>query len=219
MKPVSQGAEASSAIGMARPERATVAPVNALGMWIFLIAELMLFGGMFTAYAAYRLSYPEAFSRGSRLLPLGLGSAMTAILLVSSLTMALAVAVGREGRRRRVQILLAATFLLGVLFLGLKVYEWVEHAHEGLLPGRFHYPGLGRREELFFVLYYILTGFHALHMLIGLGLVGFLFVSVGWRVAEIRRTEAIEVIGLYWHFVDIVWIFLFPLLYLAATRH
>jgi cytochrome c oxidase subunit 3 len=194
---------------------------STLGMWVFLTTEVMFFGGVFTAYVAYRSLYAQAFAHASRLLDVRLGTTNTAVLITSSLTMALAVRAAQLGRRGSVVVgWLAATMLLGTTFLGIKFYEYAEKFREGLVPGSaFTYAGTDPpRAQLFFSLYFAGTGLHALHMIIGLGL-------LSWLVREAARgrfgrayATPVEVVGLYWHFVDIVWIFLFPLLYLIG-RH
>lgn len=188
-----------------------------LGMWLFLGTELMFFGGVFTAYAIFRWKYPEAFGAGSRLLNTTLGAINTAVLLTSSLTMALAVREAQLARMRNVVRLLLLTMLLGAAFLGIKAVEWTHDWHEGLIPGlNFTYPNHHDvanpgQLELFFWVYFFLTGLHGLHMIIGLVAVG-IIASSAWR----RRATAsmVEIMGLYWHFIDIIWVFLYPLLYL-----
>jgi cytochrome c oxidase subunit 3 len=192
-----------------------------LGMWVFLATEVMFFGGLFTAYVAYRALYPDAFGHASDHLDVRLGTTNTAVLITSSLTMALAVRAAQVGEApARIVRWLAATMALGSTFLVIKLFEYAHKFREGLLPGpTFTYAGPDARQaELFFSLYFGMTGLHAVHMVIGLGL-------LGWLVREARRGRfgpafhtPVENCGLYWHFVDIVWIFLFPLLYLVG-RH
>jgi cytochrome c oxidase subunit 3 len=192
-----------------------------LGMWIFLVTEVMFFGGMFTAYVVYRSLFPEAFGHASRHLDVRLGSINTAVLIGSSLTMALAVRAAQVGRRGgTIAAWLGATMLLGSTFLAIKGYEYWHKFHEGLIPGPgFVYAGPDAKQaQLFISLYFAMTGVHALHMVIGLGV-------LAWLVTQARRGRfgaayytPVEVSGLYWHFVDIIWIFLFPLLYLIG-RH
>ena len=197
----------------------------ALGMWVFLATEVMFFGGLFTAYTVYRTLYPAAFAEASHHLSMPMGAANTAVLLCSSLTMALAVHFAQVGRRKPTVVSLFATMLLGVIFLAIKAAEWNLEYHEGLIPGGlFTYVSpdpahiSAQQVELFFVLYFAMTGLHALHMIIGLALMSVLAFNA-WRG---RYNEdyfsPIENGGLYWHFVDIVWIFLFPLLYLIGKH-
>jgi len=193
---------------------------STLGMWVFLVTEILFFGGVFTVYVAYRWAYPEAFAHASNHLDLFLGTFNTAVLIGSSLTMALAVRASQVGEKRALVTFLLLTMLLGTMFLGVKGIEYAHKFHEHLVPGPyFQSPGGGPKQaELFFSLYFALTGIHALHMIIGLGVLAVLVVqSSKGRYGRVYHTP-IEIAGLYWHFVDIVWIFLFPLLYLLA-RH
>jgi cytochrome c oxidase subunit 3 len=191
-----------------------------LGMWVFLATEIMFFGGLFLTYAIYRNWYPAAFTAASRELIVWAGTTNTAVLITSSLTMALAVHAAQTGSRRRLTIFLILTKILGGVFLAVKAFEyyteWMAH----------HIPGPGFQFEaqhfahaqIFFSLYFVMTGLHAIHMMIGVGIMAFML----WWARRGTITEEyyspIEVSGLYWHFVDIVWIFLFPLLYLIG-RH
>ncbi len=193
---------------------------SALGMWIFLVTEVLFFGGMFTAYVVYRSIYRHAFEGASNLLDLRLGAFNTAVLILSSLTMVLAVWAASQGRRKLIILFLLATMLLGATFLGVKVVEYKQKFDHHEVPGaHFVVPeGLPPQTEIFFSLYFCMTGLHALHMIIGLGL-------LAWLAARARRGDfrpryytPVDMVGLYWHFVDIVWIFLFPLLYLLG-RH
>lgn len=191
-----------------------------LGMWIFLATEVLFFGGLFAGYAAYRFLYPEAFQEGSHHMDLTLGAANTAVLLTSSCTMALSLGALHAGRTGRALALLGASFLLGLIFLGIKAVEYRHHVLDHLFPGsRFQFEGeLAGPVELFFWLYFTMTGLHALHVIIGVGVIG----AMAWLVQRGRvnreRFLPLEVAGLYWHFVDIVWVYLFPLLYLAGVR-
>jgi cytochrome c oxidase subunit 3 len=179
------------------------------GMWVFLATEVMLFGGMFTAYSAYRLLYADGFAEGSRHMDLALGGVNTAVLIVSSLTMALAVHAAQRGARRRLAGYLVATLLLGLIFMSIKAVEYWQHYREGLMPGvRFIFEGpLAKPVELFFLFYFIMTGIHAVHLTIGIGVVGTLLVLVRRGHFSPGAHDPIEVTGLYWHFVDIIWIF------------
>jgi cytochrome c oxidase subunit 3 len=195
-----------------------------LGMWTFLLTEVMLFGAVLTGYAVFRAAYPKEFVAGSDHLNIVLGGVNTAVLLGSSLTMALAVRAAQTGGRRGTVVFLLATVGLGLAFLGVKAVEWTADYHEGLIPGvRFDESRdwNGRdvgRVKLFFVLYFSLTGLHALHMVIGLSVLLVLAVKAGRGRYDPQYYTPVELAGLYWHFVDIVWIFLFPLLYLIGTR-
>jgi cytochrome c oxidase subunit 3 len=190
-----------------------------LGMWAFLVTEVMFFGGLFTGYAVYRGLYPQAFAEGSHHLDVGLGAANTAVLILSSLTMALAVRGAEHGRRRSMIGFLVATGVLGSAFLGVKAIEYSHKFHDRLVPGdAFHFEGpFSHQVELFYSFYFAMTGMHALHMVIGIGILAVLLAAARSRPGS-PGPNTIEMFGLYWHFVDIVWIFLFPLLYLIG-RH
>ena len=191
-----------------------------IGMWAFLVNEVMFFGGMFGTYTVYRFLYPHAFHDGSHHLNVTLGAVNTAVLIGSSLTMALAVWAAEQGRKGPLTAFLLGTLVLGMVFVGIKGVEYHQKWAEHHVPGPyFHWDGPdGQHVQMFYSLYFAMTGFHALHMIIGFGL-------LTWLLVDARRDRfgpaywaPVEVVGLYWHFVDIVWIFLFPLLYLIG-RH
>lgn len=189
---------------------------STLGMWIFLATEILFFGGMFMGYIVYRWMYPEAFALASQKMDLALGTINTAVLLSSSLTMALAVRAAQVGSRKGTVTLLVVTMVFGVVFLGIKGLEYYHKFVEHLVPGSgFEFdPAHASHAELFFILYFLMTGIHALHLLIGICLTG-VIAFMAWRGRFTPEYYSpVEVSGLYWHFVDIVWIFLFPLLYL-----
>jgi cytochrome c oxidase subunit 3 len=190
------------------------------GMWVFLATEIMFFGGMITGYTVYRSLYSEAFAHASNQLDVWLGSINTAVLICSSLTMALAVHSSELGRRRKIILFLIVTMILGTVFLGIKFTEYYHKFEEHLVPGfEFSFPGpQPGQAEIFFSFYFAMTGMHALHMIIGLGLLTYLVVKAARDRLSAKYHTPVEIIGLYWHFVDIVWIFLFPLLYLVG-RH
>ena len=188
-----------------------------IGMWVFLATEVMFFGGMFLGYAVYRSSYPMAFGEASRRLDIVLGALNTAILLTSSLTMAMAEHAAHQGKRRQLVGFLIGTIVLGSAFLGIKFYEYFQKFEEHLVPGRgFALEGADpRHSQLFFSFYFAMTGMHAVHMIIGIVMMGVLIVfALRGKYSE-RYYNPVEMAGLYWHFVDIVWVFLFPLLYLV----
>jgi len=193
-----------------------------LGMWLFLSTEIMFFGGMFLAYTIYRTQDEAAFAAASHELDLLLGTINTAVLLCSSLTMALAVFAAETLQRRKLVLLLAVTMVLGCVFLGIKGLEYYHKFEHGLmpfvgLPFDWHGPSPGHA-EMFFDLYFLMTGVHALHMLIGLGVLLVLLIKAS-RCGLLGDFSApVHLTGLYWHFVDIVWVFLFPLLYLIGAR-
>lgn len=198
---------------------------STLGMWFFMAQEILFFGGILTAYVVYRLTYYDAFIAASHFQNLTLGATNTVVLIFSSLTMALAVRAAQINNKKAIIGFLIVTMLLGAVFVGIKAVEYHEHWAHDLVPGpgfHFHEPleegVLEQTVEMFYVLYFGLTGLHALHMIIGIGLVGW----IAWRAHRNHFTPdyfgPVEIVGLYWHFVDIVWIFLFPLLYLIG-RH
>ena len=193
-----------------------------LGMWVFLVTEVLFFGGLFMVYTVYRTMYPEAFAAASHTLDITLGTINTAVLITSSLTMALAVHAAQLGQRKLIMIFLLATMALGAVFLGIKGVEYYSKFVEHHVPGpsfRFEEPQLAAHAQIFFSLYFLMTGLHAAHMIIGFGIMLFM---LGWTWKGTITAEyysPIEIAGLYWHFVDIVWIFLFPLLYLLGGRY
>ena len=219
-----------------------------LGMWAFLVTEILFFGGLFTAYTVYRWSFPAAFALSSHHLDVLLGGVNTVVLICSSLTMALAVHAAQLGRRRGLVVFVLLTMLLGGAFLGIKAVEYYHKYTEHLIPGHSfamaHHAGpahvdpaldaaiaggvpsvnpgvaadLQRHAQIFFSLYFAMTGMHALHMVVGLGLLGWLVLGARRGRFSREYNSPVEIVGLYWHFVDIVWIFLFPLLYLIG-RH
>lgn len=199
-----------------------------MGMWLFLATEILIFGSIITGYTIYRIRYPREFEAASAHLNVLIGSLNTIVLLSSSLTMVLSVHATRVGRQKMLMTCLMLTILLGATFLGLKTLEYYRDYEEFLVPGlRFRPsewtelipPANPRHVELMLVFYYIMTGLHAVHMLVGMGLLGWLVLRASQGMLTPVRYMAIELIGLYWHFVDIVWIFLLPLLYLTGTHH
>jgi cytochrome c oxidase subunit III len=197
---------------------------STLGMWVFLITEIMFFGGMFLAYTIYRSSYPNVFAVASTSLNVYIGAFNTVVLLCSSFTMVMGVRAAQLGNRRAIVLFLILTLILGFMFLGIKGYEWNEKFVEHHIPGMagFHLEGVPLEQQgqaqLFFSLYFAMTGLHAVHMVIGAGIV----IALTWWAHKGKYTAEymtpVDVGGLYWHFVDIIWIFLFPLLYLI-DRH
>ena len=194
---------------------------STLGMWIFLITEIMFFGGMFLAYTIYRSAFPHVFALASSSLNVYIGAANTVVLLCSSFTMVLAVRASQLGQRRAIILFLVLTLILGGVFLGVKAYEWNEKFVEHHVPGpSFHFEGTNEQghAQLFFSLYFAMTGLHALHMVVGVGLLTFLIWKARQGVFNAEYNTPVDLVGLYWHFVDIIWIFLFPLFYLI-DRH
>ena len=200
-----------------------------LGMWLFLGTEVMFFGGMFCAYLIYRLWYYPEFAAGSRSLDIWLGTVNTAVLICSSLTVALGVRAAQMGKRRLLVLLLLLTLVFGLGFLGIKGVEWHDKFVEHHVPGISfsaddliqHYPDLHidpSRTQIYFSLYFAMTGLHALHMIIGVGIFCYL-TYFAWKGRYTPQYHTpVEIGGLYWHFVDLIWIYLFPLLYLI-DRH
>jgi len=188
------------------------------GMWVFLATELMLFGGLFTAYAAYRAQYPDVFAEASRHLNLTLGSVNTVVLILSSLTMALAVQRAQLSKRFGTIFFLMLTNALGTLFMLIKGVEYYQHFVDHLVPGLtfVYFGGHAQQAPLFFLLYFAMTGLHTIHLTIGIGLVAVMIERALFGQFSRGNYAAVEITGLYWHFVDIIWIFLFPLLYLAG---
>jgi cytochrome c oxidase subunit III len=188
-----------------------------IGMWIFLATEVLFFGGLFLGYTVYRDAYPAAWAEASRFLEVLLGGINTGVLLCSSLTMALAVRAAQLGGRRVVILFLIATMILGCVFLGIKSLEYYHKYEEHLIPG--HDFGISgpnaKHAQLFFSFYFVMTGMHALHMIIGVGLMLTLVLKTWKGRFSAEYYSPIENTGLYWHFVDIIWVFLFPLLYLV----
>ncbi|HTK82517.1 MAG TPA: cytochrome c oxidase subunit 3 family protein [Bacteroidota bacterium] len=189
---------------------------GSLGMWGFLVTEIMFFGGLFACYATYRSMYPEAFGEASKELNIVLGTVNTAVLICSSLTMVLAVQFAQQGKRKQLITFLVLTIVLGTAFLCIKGFEYAHKFQEHLFPGSsFAYAGPHPQQaQIFFSLYFIMTGLHALHMIIGIGVLIVLIIQARKGTYTSEYYSPVDVSGLYWHFVDIVWIFLFPLLYL-----
>jgi cytochrome c oxidase subunit III len=190
------------------------------GMWLFLATEIMFFGGMFIGYTVYREAYFDVFAQASNHLNVWLGSINTAVLICSSLSMAMAVHAAQAGHRKQIIFFLLLTMILGAAFLGIKFTEYYHKYEERLIPGLvFDFKdGDPGHAALFFSFYFAMTGFHALHMTVGLGLLAYLVVKAARNRFSPLYYTPVELTGLYWHFVDIVWIFLFPLLYLLG-RH
>ncbi|MCA1647392.1 MAG: cytochrome c oxidase subunit 3 family protein [Chloroflexi bacterium] len=186
------------------------------GMWVFLATELMLFGGLFTAYTVYRTVYSAGFAEGSRHLDLVYGGTNTAVLIISSLTIALAVRSAKLGHQRALVRYLVATALIGLVFMVIKGAEYYQHFQDGMVPQlAWHYIGpFGAQVQLFFFAYFVMTGVHAVHLSVGITLVAVTAFMARRGAFSPERHTPVEMLALYWHFVDMVWIFLLPLLYL-----
>ena len=196
---------------------------STLGMWIFLVTEIMFFGGMFAAYTIYRQWYPQVFAIASTSLNATIGAFNTCVLLLSSFTMVMAVRSGQLGKRKAIIGWLILTLIFGSAFLGVKAIEWNEKYVEHHIPGAaFHFEELPASEQghaqIFFSLYFAMTGLHALHMVVGAGMLLWLIWEARRGTYSAKYYTPIDIGGLYWHFVDVIWIFLFPLLYLI-DRH
>jgi cytochrome c oxidase subunit 3 len=215
---------------------------DTLGMWTFLATEVLFFGGLISGYTIYRRMYFPAWHQGSlivdnfRWFGISSGAWNTAVLLTSSLTVAMGVRAAKIGDKRMLSRMLAATLLLGIIFLAIKAAEYTHEYHEGVMPGRsvFHpdeeitsnlheaaaqsqmdEAQLRHEFQLFWVFYFFMTGVHAVHMIVGIGLFTFLLIANNRDRFTQKKHAPVEIMGLYWHFVDLVWIFLFPLLYLV----
>jgi cytochrome c oxidase subunit 3 len=196
-----------------------------MGMWVFLVTEILFFGGLFGSYIVYRALYHDSFEIGSNLLKINFGAANTIVLIGSSLTMALAIHAAQAGKKAREQMMwLLLTILLGALFLAVKfTFEWTADYHEHLIPGfgfvvRPEWGAAGPHVPIFFCFYFFMTGLHALHMIVGIPILLVMTWMASRNTFNADYNAPLENTGLYWHFVDIVWIFLFPLLYLVGGR-
>jgi cytochrome c oxidase subunit 3 len=187
-----------------------------MGMWLFLLSEILLFGGLFLLYSAYRFNHPQAFHLAAEALNRPLGTINTLVLLTSSLTMALSIFFLKKGGRGKSLFFLSATLFLGLLFLFNKYLEWTSKFHHGIYPAA---PPLLEREKgevLFYGLYYSMTGLHGLHVLAGVLLLSAMFIFILRGSIHRNHSVPLENSGLYWHLVDIIWVFLFPLFYLIT---
>jgi cytochrome c oxidase subunit 3 len=199
---------------------------GSLGMWVFLVTEILFFGGMFTSYIIYRALHYESFVIGSHLLEVKFGATNTAVLICSSFTMAMAIRSAQVGKRKgQIIFWLVLTMIFGALFLGLKFgFEWHHDYLEHIVPGfgfqyRPEWGSLGPEVQMFMCFYFFMTGLHALHMIVGLGILTVLVIMTARNKFSPEYFAPLEVSGLYWHFVDIVWIYLFALLYLIGGRY
>ena len=193
---------------------------STMGMWLFIATEILFFGGMFLGYTVYRCAYPQAFAEASRHTLIVFGATNAAVLLISSTTMAFAVRAARKNRRWPLVSFLLLTASLGGLFLVIKGFEYSKEIGENLLPGSsFHIEAAQpAKEEMFFYIYWLMTGVHALHVTIGIFLILIFAARAFFTNTFVNHDTPVDLLGLYWHFVDIVWVFLFPLLYLV-DRH
>lgn len=188
------------------------------GVWLFLVTEILMFGGLFVAYAIYHSVYPEVFSAGAKFLDWKLGSLNTVVLITSSLTMALAIHYIQVGKAQKANLQLVITLLCGLIFMCVKYIEYTHKIHDGLLPGAlFHYQGEGVVDNLalYFSFYFMMTGLHGTHVLIGMCLITWVLIRNLRGDFSATKYTAVEGVGLFWHLVDLIWIYLFPLLYLT----
>jgi len=187
-----------------------------MGMWVFLFTEMLLFGGLFLLYSVYRSKYTADFHRSAAELDIVLGTLNTVILLTSSLTMVLSISALRKGHRGLSSLFQGTTILLAIIFLVNKYLEWSAHIHHGIYPDSPVLLAMERGQIIFFSLYYVMTGIHGLHVLIGAGVIAGTLVFTTQGKLGPDNFVMLENTGLYWHFVDIIWIYLFPLFYLIV---
>ncbi len=187
-----------------------------LGMWLFIFTELLLFGGLFVVYSVYRYLHPQAFHLAAQELDVFTGTLNTVILLVSSMSIAMSVTAIQKKDKKLTLVLIGVTLLLALVFLVNKYFEWGSKISHGLYPGSSLLDDLGQGDTLFFGLYFFMTGLHALHIIVGMVVLGFMFVFVWKDRITHDHFQQLENGGLYWHLVDVIWIFLFPLFYLIT---
>lgn len=192
------------------------AQASKLGLWIFLCTEIIMFGGLFVAYIIFHNMYPEMFLAGSKYLDWKLGSLNTVVLLVSSFTMVMSIYYAMKNKFNLSTLCLWVTFLCGLIFMGVKYIEYSHKIHEGLLPGKY-FTGVGVAENLglYFSFYYSMTGLHGSHVLVGMAFIFWLIIRSHRKEFGPGRVLALECVGLFWHLIDLIWIYLFPLLYLV----
>ena len=188
------------------------------GMWLFLVTEVLMFGGLFVAYTMFRGLYPEMFREAHKALNVTMGATNTVVLITSSLTMVLGVGAAQRGEKSRTTKYLILTFLLACVFLVIKYFEYSHKFHDGLLPGAFFHNEEFKNPKtpLFFSLYFIMTGLHGFHVVVGMALMAWLLRRNLRGDFEGGYYTPVELVGFYWHFVDLVWIYLFPLMYLIS---
>ncbi|SBV92403.1 Cytochrome c oxidase subunit III family protein [uncultured delta proteobacterium] len=187
-----------------------------IGMWLFLFTELLLFGGLFLLYAVYFHRYPEAFHSGGKVLDRIHGTVNTVVLITSSLFVACSVSDLQRGNKKRARLLLLATVVCALIFLVIKYFEWSAKIHHGIYPNGPELVKLPPGEMLFFNLYYMMTGLHGIHVIIGGAAIIWVWQRIGTGAVTREQPVVLENVGLYWHLVDLVWIYLFPLFYLVV---
>ena len=187
-----------------------------IGMWLFIFTELLFFGGLFIVYSVYRFRNPVAFHLAAQELNRTIGTINTIILMFSSMTLTMSIGAMQRGHKKFTRLLLIVTVLLGILFLVNKYFEWAIKIKHGLYPGSAELHALGYGDTLFFGLYFFMTGLHALHLIIGIVLVTVMYFFVSSNKINQGNFAQLDNTGLYWHLVDVIWIFLFPLFYLIT---
>jgi cytochrome c oxidase subunit III len=186
------------------------------GMWLFLFTEMLLFGGLFVVYTVYRYRNPEAFHLAAEELSVFIGTINTIILLVSSTTIAMSITAIQRKNKKFALLLIGITIFLGLAFLANKYFEWGSHLKEHIYPGSAVLALRGQGDVLFYGLYFFMTGLHALHIIIGLAFIGVITAKIIRNKIDSENYVLLENSGLYWHLVDLIWIFLFPLFYLIT---
>lgn len=190
------------------------------GMWLFLVTEIMLFGGLFVGYIIFRALYPEAWQEAHHHLNRVMGGINTIVLIVSSWTMATAVGMAQRNQPKRSMQLMAVTLICAGIFMVIKYFEYSHKFHVGLLPGGFFDPAKSGvthpKAQLFFSFYFLMTGLHGFHVLVGMGLISWVMLRTSRNEFSEHYYTPVEMVGLYWHLVDLIWIYLFPLLYLVG---
>jgi len=192
------------------------ATASKIGMWLFIFTELLLFGGLFIVYSVVRFMHQDAFHLAAQELDVVLGATNTGLLLISSMTIAMSVSAIQFGHKKFTQILIIITILIGLVFLVNKYFEWSVKIGHGLYPGSPVLQGFGNGDTLFFGLYFFMTGLHALHIVAGVSILGWVLVRVNRNGIHAGHFVHLENGALYWHLVDVIWIFLFPLFYLIS---
>jgi cytochrome c oxidase subunit 3 len=186
-----------------------------IGMWLFIFTELILFSGLFLVFAVFRYKYREGFHLAAQELNVTIGTINSIILLLSGMTMGTALLATQKENKRLSFWMLVATILLGIVFLGIKFFEWSSKIEHGIYPGSTELLNLSSGDVMFFGLYFFMTGLHALHLIIGLVFIGIVVTKVYLGVINAEKYALIENCSLYWHMVDLIWIFLFPIFYLT----
>ncbi len=192
------------------------ATASKIGMWLFIFTELLLFGGLFIVYSVIRFNHQVAFHVAAQELNLAMGATNTVLLLISSMTIAMAVSAIQFRNKRFTMILISTTILIGLIFLVNKYFEWSIKIEHGLYPGSSVLQGFGNGDTLFFGLYFFMTGLHALHIVAGVSVLGWVLTRVARDKIHAEHFVHLENGALYWHLVDVIWIFLFPLFYLIT---